>query len=190
MYQLKITVDELTPDIWRTIQLPESYSLYKLHHIIQIIFGWENTKIWCFWNTDVPTTNPWLWGGGGTMWDKQVKIKSVLMEVGDKLPYVYGRGDEYWNHKIVLEKIDAGIIKGARCLDGAGAVIEDCGGVEGYDKIQDRLRHPEIDGYLGLLMVLGDEFSAEHIELKEVNRKLKGLVNYIKEFDEEHGLVF
>ena len=126
----------------------------------------------------------------GTMWDKQVKIKSVLKEVGDTLPYVYGRGDEYWNHTIVLDKIEENVIKGASCLDGARAVLEDCGGVEGYNNILYRLRHPEIDGYLALLFGLGDQFNSEQIELNAINRKLKGLAKIIREFDEEHGLVF
>lgn len=123
------------------------------------------------------------------MWDKKVKIKSVLKEVGDTLPYVYGRGDS-WNHTILLEKMEKKFIKGATCLDGARAVIEDCGGVDGYNKILYRLRHPEIDGYLELLIGLGDNFNSEHFELKEVNSKLKELAKRIKEFDEEHGLVF
>ncbi len=48
MYQLKITIDDITPAIWRTIQLPESYSLNKLHHIIQITLGWTNSHLYMF----------------------------------------------------------------------------------------------------------------------------------------------
>jgi len=124
------------------------------------------------------------------MWDKRVKIKSVLKEVSDTLPYVYGRGDDTWNHTIVLEKIDSEVVKGARCLDGARAVIDDCGGIDGYKKILYHLRHPEIDGYFALLIGLDDDFNSEYIELKEMNHNLKWLAKYIKEFEVEHGLIF
>ena len=46
MYQLKISIDAINPPIWRTIQVPETFTLNKLHHIIQIIFDWSNYPRW------------------------------------------------------------------------------------------------------------------------------------------------
>ena len=68
MYQLRITIEGINPPIWRLVQVSENYSFYKLHHIIQKIFGWTNSHIWCFLHegVDAPITNPWLWGGGTT----------------------------------------------------------------------------------------------------------------------------
>ncbi len=189
MYQLRISIDGIEPPIWRLIQLPESYSLNKLHHIIQIAFGWENSNIWCFWNEDVPTTNPWLWGGGVTMWDKRVKIKSVLKQIGDILPYEYGRGDYSWKLTIALGEMDAERVKASRCLDGARFIMEDCGGVEGYKNLMHLLSHPELDGYLDLVYGLGD-FDPDRFDKERVNEKLKGLVKYIRAFEEEHDIQF
>jgi hypothetical protein len=75
--------------------------------------------------------------------------------------------------------IEENVIKDAYCLDGARAVIEDWGGVEEYNKIQYRLRYPELNGYLALLMRLGDDFNSEQIELNEIYRMLKRLPKYI-----------
>jgi hypothetical protein len=82
MYQLRITIEGITPPIWRLIQVSENYSFYKVHHIIQKIFGWTNSHVWCFLNEgdEVPITNPWLWGGGTTRWDKSIKLKKLLIK--------------------------------------------------------------------------------------------------------------
>lgn len=156
MIQLKISIDGIIPPIWRQIQVPNSYSLYQLHHIIQIAFGWENDNAWCFWIEDTPTTNPMLWGGGVTRWDKRVKINSVLNQVGDVLSYQYGKGEGYWKLTVELDFVDTAKIRFPRCLDGARAIMEDVGGVEGYQKLMYLLSHPELDGYLDLVYGLGD----------------------------------
>jgi len=187
MFQLKITIDGITPPIWRQIQVPDSYTLNKLHHIIQIAFGWENSNIWCFWNEDVPTTNPWLWGGGVTKWDKRVKIKSVLKQAGDILPYEYGRGDYSWKLTIVSERIDAERVRTPLCLDGARIIMEDFGGVGGYQELIHHRYHPEKEGYIELLEWL-DDYDPENFDLKEVNKGLRGLAKYIRSFDEENDL--
>jgi hypothetical protein len=188
MYQLKITIDGIVPAIYRTIQVPESFSLNKLHHIIQIAFGWENSHIYCFMHADIPTTDPILWGGGTTMWDKKVKIKDVLFHVGDALPYEYDLGDS-WKHTIVLEKIEPSLSKTVKCIDGErSAPPEDCGGVYGYQNMIHHLCHPEIDGYFELLEWLGDDFDLEHFDLELVNKNLRKLASYIREFEEDNGL--
>jgi hypothetical protein len=137
----------------------------------------------------VPTTNPWLWGGGVTMWDKRVKIKSVLKQIGDTLPYEYGRGDGSWKLTIELERMDAEGVKAPRCLDGARAIMEDFAGVEGYNNLMHLLSHPELDGYLDLVFGLGD-FDLELFDKERVNEKLKELSKYIRAFEEEHDIQF
>jgi hypothetical protein len=190
MYQLKITIDEIAPTIWRTILIPESYSLNKLHHVIQVSLGWTNSHLYLFGDYENKIGDPILWKDSETptLWDKKVKIKDVLLKVGDKLPYEYDMGDG-WNHTIVLEKIEDGILKCAKCIDGARAAPpEDCGGIDGYKELLHHLLHPEKDGYIELLEWLGDDYDPEQIDLKAVNKELKGLVKYIREFDEGNGL--
>ena len=188
MYQLKITIEGINPTIYRTVQVPESYTLNKLHHITQIIFGWENSHIYCFWHGDVPTTDPVLWGGGTTMWDKKVRIKDALIHIGDALTYEYNLGDS-WKHTIVLEKIESSLSKTVKCLAGSrSAPPEDCGGVHGYQNMIHHLCHPEKDGYFELLDWLEDEYDSEHFDIELVNKNLQKLASYIREFEEENGL--
>jgi hypothetical protein len=188
MYQLKIRIDDITPPIWRLISIPETFSLNKLHHIIQIAFGWMNSHLYCFWQEDVTITDPLLWGGGTVRWDKKVKIKDVLKVIGDVLPYEYDLGDS-WQHSIILEKIEVCGLNARRCLDGGrNAPPEDCGGVHGYQELIQHRYTPEKDGYIELLEWLGEEYDPEHFDLSGVNRGLKGLAKYIKEFEKENGL--
>jgi hypothetical protein len=75
------------------------------------------------------------------------------------------------------------------CSIGAWAAqVEDCGGMFGYIELIHHLGHCEKDGYIELLEWLDDDYDPELIDLKAVNRKLKWLVKYIKEFDEGNGL--
>ncbi len=188
MYQLKITIDKITPPIWRTITVPKTFSLNKLHHIIQIAFGWWNYHLYQFGEWEHKIGDPILWDDGETTWDKKVKIKDVLKAVGDKLPYEYDMGDG-WKHTVVLEKIEVGGLKGARCLDGARAAPpEDCGGIHGYQELIHHLHHPEKDGYIELLEWLEDNYDSERFDIEDVNTELRGLAKYIREFDKENEL--
>ena len=190
MYHLKITIDGITPPIWRLIGIPETYTLNKLHHIIQIAFGWTNSHLYCFLQDDVPITDPLLWGGGTTLWDKKVKIMDVLKAVGDVMPYEYDLGDS-WRHTVVLQKIEVGGLNAPRCIDGGrNAPPEDCGGIHGYQQLIQHRYHPERDGYIDLLEWLGDEYDPEHFDLVDVNKRLKGLAKYIREFEEGNGLKY
>jgi hypothetical protein len=190
MYQLKITIDDITPPIWRLISVPETFSLNKLHHIIQISFGWTNSHLYMFGEYENKIGDPILWDDGETetLWDKKIKIKDVLKKEGDRLKYEYDMGDG-WEHTVVLEKIEDRGSKTGKCLDGArNAPPEDCGGIDGYNELIHHRCHPEKDGYIELLEWLGDEYDPELIDLKKVNKELKGLVKYIQEFDEGNGL--
>jgi hypothetical protein len=120
MYQLKITIDDITPPIWRIISVPETFSLNKLHHIIQISFGWTNSHLYMFGEYEHKIGDPILWDDGETetLWDKKIKIRDVLQKIGDKLKYEYDMGDG-WEHTVVLEKIEDRGSKTGKCLDGA-----------------------------------------------------------------------
>jgi Plasmid pRiA4b ORF-3-like protein len=40
IYQFKITLQEIAPPIWRSIQVPAGYSFWDLHVAIQDSMGW------------------------------------------------------------------------------------------------------------------------------------------------------
>ena len=40
--QLKITLKEIKPPIWRRVLVSDQITLSDLHHVIQAVFGWED----------------------------------------------------------------------------------------------------------------------------------------------------
>ena len=188
MYQLKISIEGITPLIWRTILVPETFTLNQLHHIIQISFSWTNSHLYMFGEYENKIGDPILWDDGETVSDREVKIENVLQAVGDKLKYEYDMGDG-WKHTVILEKIEGIQRKFSKCLDGErSAPPEDCGGKSGYHELIHHRLHPEKDGYLELLEWLDEDYDPELFDLKKVNKELKGLTKYINEFDEGNDL--
>jgi hypothetical protein len=48
VYQFKITLLEISPKIWRRIQVPEKYSFWDLHVAIQDAMGWDDMHLHVF----------------------------------------------------------------------------------------------------------------------------------------------
>src|SRR5437016_393520 len=47
VYQLKITLADIKPPVWRRIETQDC-TLAKLDHIIQIVMGWDGYHLWAF----------------------------------------------------------------------------------------------------------------------------------------------
>ena len=47
-YQLKITLDNVKPTIWRRVLVPSTIRLPHLHIVIQEVMGWENYHLYAF----------------------------------------------------------------------------------------------------------------------------------------------
>ena len=47
VYQLKITLADIKPPIWRRVEVTDC-TLSTLHEIIQIVMGWDGYHLWAF----------------------------------------------------------------------------------------------------------------------------------------------
>jgi len=45
VYQLKVSLREIEPSIWRRIQVLEDTKLPRLHRILQMLFNWEDYHV-------------------------------------------------------------------------------------------------------------------------------------------------
>lgn len=45
VYQLKITLTEIEPPIWRRIQVPGALTLDRLHRVLQGVMGWTGAHL-------------------------------------------------------------------------------------------------------------------------------------------------
>lgn len=45
IYQIKVTLRDSKPPIWRRIQVPGDINLGKLHRILQVVMGWTDSHL-------------------------------------------------------------------------------------------------------------------------------------------------
>jgi hypothetical protein len=45
---LRITITETEPPIWRMVRVPDAYTLHQLHRVIQLVFGWLDYHLYAF----------------------------------------------------------------------------------------------------------------------------------------------
>ena len=48
IYQLKIILNHIKPEIWRRFQVRSDVKLTRMHDIIQIVMGWEDYHLYAF----------------------------------------------------------------------------------------------------------------------------------------------
>src|SRR4051794_27082501 len=105
-YELKVTLMDIAPSIWRRFRVPSNMKLCCLHSALQVIVGWTDSHLHMFQKDDVNWGVPdWDEFGDLELQDeKEVRVGDVLKAAGDSLRYTYDFGDD-WVHEVVLEKI-------------------------------------------------------------------------------------
>lgn len=187
VFELRIEIERTNPVVWRQLVVPETITFYELHHTIQITFGWKNSHIYSFTVNDQTIGNPDLLEDTEVISDKNIFINQALKKKGSTMQYEYDFGDG-WMHNITLENISENLadIKVPVCLEGEMACPpEDCGGIHGYEILKEAMKdkkHPEHDD---LIAWLGKRFDPYEFYLQKVNKELKGLKKYIKEYESD-----
>ncbi len=171
VYQFKITLQDISPAIWRRIQVPENYTIWDLHVAIQDSMGWTDSHLHAFRikNPDtgeieeigIPDDSefaefPMLAG-----WEED--MADWFSEENNKANYNYDFGDN-WNHDLVLEKIlpkDAKV-KYPICMEGERACPpEDCGSVPGYESLLEVIKNPDDEEYEDMMTWLGGRYDPD-----------------------------
>jgi len=184
MYQLKITIKEITPPIWRRLLVSENITLYKLHHIIQETFGWTNSHLYFFGNIDSKIGDYELWDDKETTSDRLVNIRDVLVPENPTLIYTYDMGED-WVHTIELEQVLPTMKTQRKCIGGERRCPpEDCGGIRGYYQILEILKNPGTDEYREMVTWLDGKTDPEFIDIRMINAHLGLLSEYIREYEE------
>ena len=111
VYQFKISLNTLSPAIWRRIQVPGNYSFWDLHVAIQDAMGWLDSHLHQFTLLNPKTGEhtligipyePEYEGESPVFPDWQVKIADYCMRPRTKIKYEYDFGDD-WRHEIKFE---------------------------------------------------------------------------------------
>lgn len=168
VYQLKISLLDTDPPVWRRVLVKSNTSLEKLHDIIQDSMGWEDCHLHAF---DINRVSY----GPEEENDESIVLSDLIEKEKQKFQYTYDFGDS-WEHKIVVEKI-LPIEKGKKypiCIDGENACPpEDCGGLPGYYSLLEAIEDPKNPEHEEMLEWIGTDFNPSSFNLKEINKRLK-----------------
>jgi hypothetical protein len=188
IFQIKISLDNARPSIYRTILVKPNTSFYELHHIIQFAMGWENYHMYQFESGSFYIAEPDEYMEGESIDPNDILLHEVLKKPGDKVKYEYDFGDG-WRHTIKLEKIIPLQLNKSypTCIRGKRSCPpEDCGGIWGYENLKEiinNVKHPE---HSEILEWLGGEFDPEYFNINEVNLFLNDLDFYLyDDFDDD-----
>ena len=134
------------PLVTRTFKVTSESSMYVLHHIIQVVKGWQNYHLYQFEVGDLVIADKRLWeeDGMGPVTDvKDVSVGEVFTKVGTTAVYEYDFGDGWMHH---LELVDRSTHPTQEVLplviSGENACPpEDCGGIHGYKVLLEVLKN-------------------------------------------------
>jgi hypothetical protein len=179
MLQLKITLKDIKPPIWRQVLVDESMTLLELHDLIQAVFGWENYHLHLFKIGHNTFVNPPDWEEDAYRHEDGNKVElrdfvPGLIPEGGKFNYTYDLGDG-WEHQIRVEKIlpkdpkvkTPVVLKGRRACP-----PEDVGGPWGYERYLEIIQDPDHPEHAQYLTWIGGSFDPEAFDLNAANHCL------------------
>jgi Plasmid pRiA4b ORF-3-like protein len=182
VYELRITLQEIRPPIWRLIQVPSTLRQCCLHDALQAVIGWTDSHLHQF------EKDGKHWGVPEHLEDDEIdiideghtKVSDILTTPGDSMLYVYDFGDN-WRHSVVLEKIlpASAMMVGPVCIAGERhCPPEDVGGVPGYQEFLEIVFDPSHEDFNHYVQWAGGpspvnqsvgRFQPEEFDLQAVN---------------------
>jgi hypothetical protein len=177
IYQVKISLAEIEPEIWRRIHVPAVTTLGELHEILQAAFGWWNYHLHQYivdgqhyglpdpeYSDDLPS-----------MIDERTVTLRDILDAG-KIAYEYDFGDS-WQHLIEIESMAVTAepgIKYPTCVGGERAgPHEDSGGVGGYADLIEALANKDHPEHKAMRRWAGRKYDPERFDLAAVNKTLR-----------------
>ncbi|CAN5822608.1 plasmid pRiA4b ORF-3 family protein [soil metagenome] len=185
--QLDISLHKSNPLIHRTVLVKKETSFFELHHIIQIVMGWQNYHLFEFnldgYRIGVIEENQKNNGYGSDqiICANTTILSDILSSENDVFNYTYDLGD-CWLHEISMSMVSSreGVTSYPVCVDGElNCPPEDCGGIIGFYNILTVIldnKHPE---YKKTRKWVGKKYDPLIFNKDKINKQLKQLPEYI-----------
>ncbi len=180
VYQLLVELDEIEPQVWRRLWVPDTLTLAKLDRVIQAAMGWTNShphefnvdgKRYGFPDEEEAHDTP-------TLDDRRHRIGAVLGEAIAGFRYTYDFGDN-WRHTVTVESRllpDESFNTWPVCIAGQNACPpEDVGGVGGYAEFLDAIADPSHDDHSEMWCWSGGPFDPAGFDINAANTALRRL---------------
>src|SRR3989304_4218715 len=103
-YQLKLTLPNVRPPIWRRFTVRDDITLLKLHDLLQAIMGWTDSHLHQFVVGSTRFSRPEFDLPLPRHDEGKTRLRGVLKKPNDRLNYEYDFGDS-WEHAVVLEQV-------------------------------------------------------------------------------------
>ncbi|WP_321933044.1 IS1096 element passenger TnpR family protein [Burkholderia cenocepacia] len=169
--RLRVSLQDVMPEVWRRLEVPADLTLAGLHNVIQAAMGWHDQHRYGFgFAGPVGALNPLASGAADVRLEEVAAFSAALT-------YTYDPDDD-WRHAVTIEA--TGLPTPGtfypRCVAGAGACPpEDCGGPAGYAQLERTLAGRMTDEKRALLEWLGEPFDPNAFRLTEANARLAAL---------------
>ncbi|HWZ87010.1 MAG TPA: plasmid pRiA4b ORF-3 family protein [Thermoanaerobaculia bacterium] len=136
--RLKVTLLELVPATWRRFQAPASFTLRRLHTVLQGVMGWKESPDHEFRIGDeiygMPSESP-----AGLRDSRWIALQDLVARGTRTFSYEYQLASR-WKHLVRIEGVSSGDPGNQRpiCLAGARACPPDgCGSPDAYVDLLD-----------------------------------------------------
>jgi hypothetical protein len=178
IFELEITLNGISPTIWRRVIVKSNTNLLDLHYVIQFAMGWTNSHLhhFTYGNQDeFISYRQWAEDEFGEMTyteSSNVILSKILRSPGDAMTYLYDFGD-YWEHQVTLCQITNTtpathlpfLIGGQRACP-----PEDCGNTRGYQEMIMALKRPNSKDAKEYYDWLGYKYSPEAFDPDFINK--------------------
>ena len=181
--RLLIELEDISPRIWRRVDVPTGITLTTLHEVIQAVMRWEYAHLYEFRAGERVYGDPFpgmespsrrVYKASG------IRLNQLIDRGVTSFLYVYDFGDD-WRHRITIEDLRDGdadtdypvFVEGAR-----RAPPEDVGGLPGFEaflKAIGNRRHPQ---HAELTEWSGGGFDPDDIEPREIELDLAMLAEF------------
>ena len=190
-YDLRVSIQDTEPEIWRRLLVPETITVPELHRVLQTAFGWENRHLFGIRCVDRLGQARDIIGPDDAAAETGAEPASgvVLFELLDAqrtgpspLEYEYDFGDS-WTHLVEVmgpAELPTGVV---RCVGGSHrGPVEDAGGTSGYARLIEALADPSHEDHQELAdwyeFATGQDagtFKPDAFDAAALNSRLDGL---------------
>ena len=179
-YELKVSLSDTDPSVWRTFFIEPDVTMNVLHHVLQAVMGWTNSHTYVFRKEmtviSQPSRHDPVDSASTDLNASKVHLPEFLKRKGDFIEYTYDLGDS-WDHIVELKEIvEHEDIHLALCTEGEKACPpEDCGGPSGYRELVNAMQDPDSEEYEETVEWLGEPFDPDHFDIDQTNVDLERL---------------
>ena len=176
--RIRIVLIDVTPQIWRTIEVPSTASLRGLHDAIQAVVPFDNRHLFLFEIGDRRYGIPDREWGDDTRDAKNIRIGALIDRGVTELTYTYDFGDD-WRFHLTIEEV-LPVVEGESYPRLVGSARrgppEDVGGLPGFEEFLSVMRDPTHERHAELSRWYDRSFDPEEVDHPEITVRLGKLV--------------